>query len=107
MRGGLLIFFLTALACLAQSDANQGFVNQHLFDGVHLLQPLAPPRGQPARVTPLSIAPAAKAQVPCMRIAPQERIPVDPKIDPKILVPAPANIDRQMLIAPPPACPEP
>ncbi len=109
MCRGLLLAF-TASVCLAQSDPNQGFVNQHLIEGLHLMQPLQPqpPASAPQRT---ESKPVVRVEVrmhpPCVRIPPQERLPVDPGIDPRIAARAPApDIDRQMVVQPAPACPD-
>ncbi len=111
MLRGFLLLAVSVSACLAQSDANQGFVNQHLIEGLHLIQPLQPqlPSPAPRRKEPEPVFQVVvRTHTPCIRIAPQERIPVDPQIDPGIAARASApNIDRQMVIQPPPACPEP
>lgn len=111
MLRGLLLLAFTVSVCLAQPDANQGFVNRHLIEGLHLVQPLQPQTPAPLhnQSKPL-VLPKAEARLhrPCMRIPRQERLPVNPQIDAGIAAPAPApNIDRKIIIQPPPACPEP
>ena len=107
MRGALLLFALTVPVCLAQSDASPGFVNQRLLQHLHLMPPtsqrseLPPVRVLPQRVQPL-------APPPCVRIPPQERMPVPENFDSQMVVPTPGlSIDQKMVIQLPPACPEP
>jgi hypothetical protein len=111
MLRGFLLLAVTASVCLAQSGANQGFVNQHLIQGLHLVQPLQPQPPAPLHnESKLLVLPKAEARLhaPCIRIPRQERLPVNAQIDRGIAAPIPApDIDRQMVIPPPPACPEP
>ena len=105
MRGALLLFALTVPACLAQSDTSPGFVNQRLLQHLHLMPPTSQRSEPPARVLPQRIQPLAP---PCVRIPPQERLPVPEHFDSQMVVPTPGrSVDQKMVIQLPPACPEP